>query len=575
MRNFLPFLQWLPSYSKRDLPRDLLAGFTVGIVLIPQAMAYAMIAGLSPVYGLYAALIPLVIYTFLGTSRSLAVGPVALDSLLVFIGLSAMALSNEEYVIMAVFLAFFVGAIQLILGLLRMGFLVNFLSKPVISAFTSAAALIIMFSQIKNLIGVETSQTNLFHELILNAFEKLTETNLFDLTLGVASMIIIIGFKKWNKRFPGILLAVILGILTVFFLSLEAQGVKIVGAVPVGLPDVQVPAIKWDAFIELWPIALTIAFVGYMEAISIAKGLEEKTEDDRLDPNQELVALGTSNMIGSFFNTYPVAASFSRSAIALESDSRSNLTGLFAALLVLITLLFLTPLFYYLPKAVLAGIIMVSVYGLMDFGYARRLWNLRKDEFSVWILTFLATLFIGIVQGIVIGAVIALLLMVYRTSRPHIAILGKIRDSDYYKNIERFAEDIEVRDDLLILRFDAQLYFGNANYFKRQLYKYINRKGPELKAVILNAEAINYIDSTGAQAVRKVIKELKSRDIQFYIVGAIGPTRDILFSSGIADLMNKEYIFVRIREAQEHFDNEQQSSALIERVAHQRNRKSK
>ena len=574
MRRFLPFLQWFPAYSLKDIPKDLQAGFTVGIVLVPQAMAYAMLAGLSPIYGLYAALFPLIIYALLGTSRPLAIGPVAMDSLLVAIGLGALALTESEYIEMAIFLALIVGAIQLLFGIFRMGYLVNFISKPVISAFTSGAALIIIVSQLKHLLGVEIAQSNRFHESIWLVFQKIEMTNLFDFGIGFLGIVIIVLLRRWKRNFPGILMVVLLGILAVYVLNLEVFDVKIVGAIPAGLPPMQMPEIKMDAFMELWPIALTLAVVGYLETISIGKGIEEKSEEDRLDPNQEFVALGLSNITGSFFRAFPVAASFSRSYIADQAGARSNFTGLVAAVIVLATLLFLTPIFYYLPKAILASIIMVSVYRLVDLSYAKRLWRLRKDEFSVWIITFLATLFVGIVQGIFIGAILALLLMVYRTSKPHIAVLGRIRNSDYYKNVDRFSEEIDMREDLLILRFDSQLYFGNTSYFKKQLYQFLERSGEEVRAVILNAEAINYIDSTAAHMLRKVINEIKSRGVRFYIVGAIGPTRDILFSSGIADMVTREYLFVRVKEAVEHFDSARKGSDISTRVASQRNSKS-
>ncbi|MGB5693620.1 MAG: sulfate permease [Flavobacteriaceae bacterium] len=574
MRRYLPFIQWFADYSIKDIPKDILAGFTVGIVLIPQAMAYAMLAGLPPEFGLYASLIPLLIYVLLGTSGPLAIGPVAMDSLLVAIGLGALALSDGEYIAMAIFLALIVGVIQLLMGILRMGYLVNFISKPVISAFTSGAALIIMVSQLKYLLGIEMGRSSRFHELIWQAVQKASEINIVDLMIGIFGIILIAVLKRWKRRFPGILLAVVLGILTVYLFNLDNYNVNIVGIIPSGLPTFQVPEFSFDALAEIWPFALTLALVGYLEAVSIGKGIEEKSEEDRLDPNQELVALGASNIAGSFFRAYPVTASFSRSAISYESGAKSNFAGLFAAILVLVTLLFLTPVFYFLPKSILASIIVVSVFGLIDLSYAKRLWRLRKDEFIVWIITFLSTLFIGIVQGIFIGVLLALLLMVYRTSNPHFAVLGKIRNSDYYKNIERFGEEIELREDLLIIRFDAQLYFGNTSYFKKQLYNFIGENDNQLKAVILNAEAINYIDSTAAFMLRKVINEIKSKGIRFYIAGAIGPTRDILFSSGIADIVTRDYLFVRVREAVEHFDNIRMGSELSDRVASQSNKRS-
>lgn len=570
MQKLFPFLQWLSNYNKTHFAKDLVSGLTVGVILIPQGMAYAMIAGLPPVYGLYASIFPVLVYMLLGTSRHLGIGPVAIDSLLVAAGLGALAITGiENYIAMAIFLAFMVGAIQLIVGLCRMGFLVNFLSKPVISGFTSAAALIIIFSQLKHLLGVDIERSSKFHQLILNAFDKVFETSPVDLTIGIVGILIIVGLKKWSKRLPAILLVVVLGILAVHVLNLEQYGVKIVGAIPTGLPSFQVPDISLANAMSIWPIALTLALVGYLESISIGKALEEKEGTETIDANQELVALGSANIVGSFFQSYGATASFSRSAINFEAGVKTNLAAIFTVVLVVFTLLFLTPLFYYLPNAVLASIIMVSVFGLIDLTYARNLWNNRKDEFMVLLVTFLVTLFIGIPQGILLGVLFALLLMVYRTSNPHFAVLENIKGSEYYRNVKRFGNEVIPRDDLLIVRFDAQLYFANAAFFKRQLFKEIESKGNTLKGVILNAEAINYIDSSAAQMLVKVIKEIRSRDLQFYIAGAIGPTRDIIFTSGIIDELKKEFLFVKTNEAVAYFENPSSLSVLQEKVANQ------
>lgn len=552
------------------MPNDLVAGLTVGIILIPQGMAYAMIAGLPPVYGLYASLFPVLIYAFLGTSRQLAVGPVAMDSLLVAAGLGALAISGiENYIAMALFLAFLVGAIQLLLGLFRMGFLVNFLSKPVISGFTSGAAIIIIFSQLKHLLGTDIEKSNQFHQLVINALGKIEDTSSLDFAIGFAGILIIVGLKKWNVKIPGILIAVVLGILTVYFLDLESYGVHIVGSIPQGLPTFQIPNFSIQNIKDLWPIALTLALVGYLEAVSIGKSIQDKTGEETIDSNQELIALGSSNIVGSFFQAFPITASFSRSAINYESGARTNLASIITIVMVVLTLLFLTPLFYYLPNAILASIIMVSVFGLIDVGYASKLWKYRKDEFFVLLLTFLATLFVGITEGILVGVLFALLLMVYRTSKPHFAVLGNVKNSDYYKNVNRFGDEVITRDDLLIVRFDAQLYFGNSAYFQKQLFKNIEAKGTSLKGVILNAEAINYIDSTAAQMLIKVICEIHDRGIQFYIAGAIGPTRDIIFSSGIINELDKEYLFVQTKEAVAYFDNPNSVSIVGCKVAYQ------
>ena len=570
MQKFIPILQWLPNYKKGNFLKDLIAGLTVGIILVPQGMAYAMIAGLPPVYGLYAALIPVLMYMVLGTSKHVSMGPVAMDSLLVAAGLGALSIVGvENYISIAILLAFMVGTIQLLLGVLKMGFLVNFLSKPVISGFTSAAALVIIFSQLKHLIGAPVAESNKFLRMVLNVFQKLGETNFYDLAIGLSGIAIILIFKKIDKRIPAILVVVVLSILAVFFLKLENHGVHIVGTIPTGLPSFEMPIFNFDVVYDLWPIALTLALVGYLETISIGKALEEKLNEDTIEPNQELIALGVSNIIGSFFQSYSSTASFSRSAINGDAGAKTNLSALFSVLLVVGTLLFLTPVFYYLPKAALASIIMVSVIGLIDLNTARQLWTKRKDEFVILLITFFITLLIGIPQGILIGVLSSLLLMVYRTSNPHFAVLGNITGTDYYKNVLRFADEIIDREDLLIVRFDAQLYFGNEAFFKNQLLKEVDKKGPKLKGVILNAEAINYIDSSGAQTLTKVIKEIHNRNILFYIAGAIGPTRDIIFNSGIINELHKEFLFVKIKEAVACFDDPSSVTSLKDKIAHQ------
>lgn len=572
MLKFLPFLKWLPNYNSAFFRKDLIAGLTVAIVLIPQAMAYAMIAGLPPVYGLYASVVPLLMYALLGTSRQLGIGPVAMDSLLVAAGLGALAITGlENYIAMAILLAFAVGVIQLVLGLLRMGFLVNFLSKPVISGFTSGAAIIIIFSQIKHLLGAPIENSGKFHQLAINVFDKIGETNMYDLGIGIIGILLIVLLKKWDKRIPGILIAVIFGIIAVYFLKLESYGVHLVGVIPQGLPGFQIPEISIDNLLQIWPIALTIALVGYLEAISIGKAIDEKNKQDLVDANQELIALGSSNIVGSFFQAYPVTASFSRSAISNDTGAKTNLSGLIGMVLVVVTLLFFTPVFYYLPKAILASIIMVSVFGLIEVVYPQTLWKHRKDEFLILLLTFLITLFIGIPQGILVGVLLSLLLMVFRTSKPHFAVLGNIKNSDYYKNASRFGNEAIIRDDLLIVRFDSQLYFGNKNFFKRELFKQIDLKGSKLKGVILNAEAINYIDSTAANMLIQVIDEIHERGLQFIIAGAIGPTRDIIFRSGIIDALHKDFLFVQTKEAVACFDDPEQVSFLRDVVAHQKN----
>jgi SulP family sulfate permease len=570
LKRFFPILEWMPAYKKQWLPGDLSAGLTVGIMLIPQGMAYAMIAGLPPVFGLYAALIPQVIYALMGTSRQLAVGPVAMDSLLVASGLGALSLSGiEEYISMAIFLALFMGGLQLVFGLLRMGFLVNFLSKPVISGFTSAAAIIIGLSQLKHLLGTDIEGSNQIHILLSNAVATLGDTNLITLGIGLGAIVLIKGLKKVNPRIPGALVAVIIGVVVVYFLGLFNSGVRIVGDVPGGLPAFTLPTVEVSRISELFPIALTLALIAFMEAISVAKAVEEKRGENRVNANQELVALGASNIVGSLFQSYPTTGGFSRTAVNDQAGAHSGLAALVSSAVVGLTLLFLTPAFYYLPNAVLASIIMVAVFGLIDVKYPRQLWKNRKDEFVLLLVTFVLTLGLGIKEGILLGVLLSLLLLVYRISKPHIAILGKIRGTNYFRNLDRFAEDAEDSDQLLILRFDGQLFFGNKDYFREQLGKQVLKKGDTLKYIILNAEAINYIDSSAVFMLRALIADLKKDGIRFVVAGAIGPTRDIFHHSKLIDEIGRENFFADTFQAYTHCKAEGSRSEMEAKIATQ------
>ena len=574
LKKIFPIFQWLPTYKKSYFVGDLTAGLTVGIMLIPQGMAYAMIAGLPPVFGLYASLIPQIIYAIMGTSRQLAVGPVAMDSLLVAAGLGALSLSGiDEYIAMAVFLSLFMGAIQLLLGVLRMGFLVNFLSKPVISGFTSGAAIIIGLSQLKHILGIEITRSNQVHKLIINAFENINLTNLYALFIGLFSILLIKGIKKINKkyskRFPAALALVILGVCVVYFFDLYDLGLKIVGKVPSGLPSFQTPEIPLDRISELTPIALTLALIAFMEAISVSKAVEEKHTDYEIDANQELIALGTSNIMGSLFQSYPTTGGFSRTAVNDQAGAKTGIAPLISALVVGLTLLFLTPLFYYLPNAVLAAIIMVAVFGLIDTSYPVQLFKKRKDEFVLLMITFVVTLTVGIKEGILIGVLLSLLIMVYRTSVPHIAVIARVSNTDYYKNILRFKEFVEDREDILGIRIDSQLFFGNKDFFKKELYRHIENKGSALKLVIINTEAINYIDSSGVHTLMKIIEDLKAKNIKIMFSGTSGPTRDILYKSGIIDILGKENLFLRSYEAEDYYDGKYNKTAISKKIAEQ------
>ncbi len=570
MKHLFPILQWLPNYKKEMLWGDAVSGVTAGILAIAQGMAYAMIAGLPPVFGLYAALTPQIIYVLMGTSRQLSIGPVAMDSLIVAAGIGTLSVIGiEQYIAAAVFLALLVGVIQVLLGTLKLGFLVNFLSKPVLSGFTSAAAIIIGLSQLKHLLRIDMAQTNQIHILLQEVVLNISDTHFLSFGLGVAGMVLIKLFQKVNKKIPAILVVVSLGTLLLYFTQGQLNGIRIVGAIPVGLPKLGIPSFYKNQLVDLIPIAITLAVVGFTEAISIAKAIEERHTEYEVDPNQELIAIGSGNIIGSFAQSYPSTASFSRSAIQDQGGAQSGIASLFSAGLVLLTLLFLTSLFYYLPIPILAAIIMVSIFGLIDFKYPRQLWKKNREESVAFIVTFIITMTVGIPQGILFGVLLSLLTMIYRTSRPHIAILGKIKYTEYYKNINRFQKDIEVDDRMLILRFDAQLFFGNQDYFKKELQKHVAHKGKNLELIIINAEAINYIDSSALNMLEKVCTDLKETGLQIMMVGAIGPIRDIIYDHALIQIIGSENLFIKTSEAVNTFLEGTVVTAIQKKITHQ------
>jgi len=548
IKAYLPILQWLPNYKKEHLNGDLFAGLTVGIMLIPQGMAYALIAGLPPVYGLYASIVPQLIYAILGTSRQLSVAPVAMDSLLVASGISVLAMEGTDaYISFAILLAFFMGVSQFLLGTFKLGFITNLLSKPVISGFTSAAALIIGLNQLKYLIGVDIEKSNKVYEIVANAFYKIDQTHLITLVIGIGGIVLIKGVKKINNKIPGALLAVVFGTLIVYFMGLDSKGVSIVKEIPEGLPAFKLPDFSLGQFAELIPLALTISVVAFMEAFSVAKALEAKKRDYKVIPNQELLALGASNIVGSLFQSYPVTGGFSRSAVNFQAGANTPLSSIISAVLVGLTLIFLTPLFYNLPHAILASVIMVAIVGLIDIPYVGYLWKKDKIEFALLSVTFLVTLNFSMVPGIVSGIVFSILILMYRAAYPHLAFLGKVKATHEFRNIERF-NDLETWEELLIIRVDAPYVFINIQTIKERIIKEAAIRKGNLKYVVLDASSVSYVDATAIDGLKELIKELQEMKVKLVMTSVIGPVRDSFHRNGIFEEMDGN-MFLNTNEA--------------------------
>lgn len=563
IKKFIPILEWLPNYQKSWFKDDFGAGLTVGIMLIPQGIAYAMIAGLPPIYGLYTAMIPQIIYAIFGTSRQLAVGPVAMDSLIVASGVATLAeVGTEHFIEFAILLAFIMGVLQVLFGMFKLGFLVNFLSRPVISGFTSAAALIIALSQLKNLLGVNLQKGNKIHELLIEVYKHISEINWVTFAIGIISILILVFFKKLTKKIPAALVLVILGIVAVKYLNLNEIGVKIIGDIPQGLPAFKMPRFSLDIIVDLFPIALTLSFIAFLEAISVAKAIELKHNNYKVNPNQELIAIGMGNIVGSFFQTYPATGGLSRSAVNNQIGAKTPMAAIISSIIVGLTLLFLTPVFYYLPEAVLAAIIIVAVFGLLDFTVPKQLLKYSKRELVILNITLIVTATIGIKEGIFIGVVLSLGMLIYRSTKPHIAILGKIPNTHFYRNIKRFEGLLEINPAILIVRFDAQLFFANVQYFKDQLEDFVNEKGTGLKLIIIDGESINTIDSSGIYMFNDVISKYHNQQIEIALTGMKGPVRDVLEKSGVMKKISYENCFMSIQQAVDAFEDKEKNKEL-------------
>ena len=565
LRDYLPFLDWLVHYKREHLSGDVIAGVIVAVMLVPQGMAYALLAGLPPQVGLYASILPLVIYGLLGTSGALAVGPVAMVSLLVASGIGALEpASTAEYVQLAITLAFMVGVIQLVMGLFRVGFLVNFLSHPVLSGFTSAAALVIGFSQLKHILGFDIPRTEHFHEIIVHAVEHIGQTNGTALLLSVVGIVVLLYFKLGlgdqlirlglpeSIAVPltkvGPLLIVVAGTLVVALFGLnESANIAIVGDVPAGLPPFSTPLVDLESIQALLHIALTIGVVGYMESISVAKALASKRRR-KVDANQELIALGAANLGSTFSGGYPVTGGFSRSMVNFTAGANTGLASIITAGLVLVTVVFLTPLFYALPNAVLAAIIVVAVASLVDVEAFIHAWRYDRLEAISLLVTFVAVLELGIEIGIVIGVAVSLGLYLWRTSRPHVAVLGRIADSEEYRNVLR--HETQTYPNILALRIDESLYFPNAQYLEDVVLGHA-ADHPQVEHFVLVCSAVNFIDTSALDVLEELHHHLGDSDIDFYMAEVKGPVMDRLRDIGFVQTLGEDHFFFTTHDAYE------------------------
>ncbi|MBS4096202.1 MAG: SulP family inorganic anion transporter [Sulfuricella sp.] len=672
IKKFFPFLNWFPLRGTQ-VRADLIAGITVALVLIPQSMAYAQLAGLPAYYGLYAAFLPGMIAALWGSSAQLATGPVAVASLLTASALAPLAASgSEQFVALAILLALLVGLVQLTLGIFKLGVVVNFLSHPVIVGFTNAAAIIIGLSQLNKLFGVSMGRSEHFIQDIWGVLQQIGETHLPTLAMGVSAFAIMWGLKKYAPKMPGVLIAVTITTVASWTIGFEHNGKgkieeivdtevqalasefsqnemridevnkrigakstelkqqrkghedanqrtaalnyeiellklelkdaegenrktsralrkfifeqtlasdgqpsklylagqvpageksdgyrwrikkvskgelklvgggEVVGGIPSGLPKVDLPKMNWDTIMSLLSSALVISLVGFMEAISIAKAMAAKTKE-RIDPNQELLGQGLANIVGSFSQSFPVSGSFSRSAVNLNAGAKTGMSSVFAGLIVLVTLLFLTPLLYHLPQAVLAAVIMMAVIGLVNFKAIKHAWHAHKHDGIAAVVTFVATLAFAphLDNGIMAGAGLAIILYLYRTMSPRVAILGRYSDGTLR---DAKINNLPVSDYIIAIRYDGSLYFANVPYFEDTILEAVSNS-PMASHLLIVGDGINQLDASGEEVIHHLAQRLRSSGVKLVFSGLKKQVLDVMRHTGLFDYIGQECIF--------------------------------
>jgi SulP family sulfate permease len=549
LERHVPMLTWAKTYNKDTLTSDAVAAIIVTIMLIPQSLAYALLAGLPAEMGLYASILPLVAYAIFGTSRALAVGPVAVVSLMTAAAIGNLGLSTPaEIAIAAGTLAFISGVILAVLGVLRLGFLANFLSHPVIAGFITASGVLIATSQLKHILGIQAGGDNLV-ELIHSLFENQHATNPITMAIGLITVAFLFWVRKGLKpvllsfglkpRLADILAkagpvgAVVATTLVVFVFDLENKGVKIVGDVPTGLPPLTLPSFSPSLWGQLFISALLISIIGFVESVSVASTLAAKKRQ-RIIPDQELVGLGASNIASAISGGYPVTGGFARSVVNFDAGSETPAAGAFTAIGIGLAALLLTPLLYFLPKATLAATIIVAVLSLVDFSILKKTWSYSKVDFAAVFATIVLTLGMGVEVGVSAGVILSVGLFLYKTSKPHVAEVGLVPNTQHFRNINR--HNVETHPSVVTLRIDESLYFANASFLQDLVYDRIACDQP-IRHIVLMCSAVNEIDMSALESLEAINLRLKDLGIKLHMSEVKGPVMDRLKRSHFLEEM--------------------------------------
>ncbi len=540
LARYLPILEWGKTYNRDALTNDVVAAVIVTIMLIPQSLAYALLAGLPAEMGLYASILPLVAYAIFGTSRALAVGPVAVVSLMTAAAVGNLALQGTaEYAAAAIILAFLSGLILIVMGVFRLGFLANFLSHPVVAGFITASGIIIAFSQLKHILGVSASGHNLA-ELLHSLIAHLGQVNIPTLIIGVTSTAFLFWVRKGLKPLllarglkprtadilakAGPVAAVVVTTLVTALFGLQNYGVAIVGDVPRGLPPLTWPSFDMSVWSSLFGSAVLISVIGFVESVSVAQTLAAKKRQ-RIVPDQELIGLGASNIAAAVSGGYPVTGGFARSVVNFDAGAETPAAGAFTAIGIALAALALTPLLFFLPKATLAATIIVAVLSLVDFSVLKTTWAYNKADFAAVTATILLTLGFGVETGVSAGVGISIFLYLYRTSRPHIAEVGVVPGTEHFRNINRHR--VNTTPDILTIRVDENLYFANARYLEDYLFdRVVGEK--DLKHVVLMCSAVNNIDTSALESLEAIDHRFRDMGLKLHLSEVKGPVMDRL-----------------------------------------------
>ena len=541
-----PIVAQLLDGRSRLTVRDLTAGITVAALLIPQGMAYAELAGLPAVNGLYASFIPLLIYAVLGSSRQLALGPTATVAVLTATVIEPLSDgSPSQALALAATLALLVGGICILVGLLRGGFVVNFLSQPVLSGYVTGAALVIAASQLGKILGYSVSGDTFF-QLVAHAIAGISNIQGMTVLVAALSLGSIVLLRRLVPRWPAALIVVTLAIIVSSLLDLSSHGVAVTGTVPSGLPSLRVPKVGLHDLGSLAFSSLGVALVCYVESIAVAKTMADQ-RGYAVDANRELVALGVANVGAGLFQSFPVDGSFSRTASASDAGAQTQVSGIVAAVFVGLTLLFLTPLFRNLPAATLGAVVIVAVSGLFDIAGLRRAWQIRREDFVMGVIALVGVLALGVLEGLLIAVGVSLVALIYHATMPHRAVLGYVPDDDSFRDVERF--DTIPTAGVIVYRFDAPLFFANSRTLRDDILGLVRAAPDPVTTVVLDAGAIAFLDTTAASLLLQLLTRLGELEVQLVVARAHGQVRDVMEASGITAALGPAGVAPTVRAA--------------------------